>query len=51
MAKASKAAAHYRTGTPKRNCANCKWMHQDGTCTKVEGTVKPPMTSDYWEKK
>lgn len=47
--KVSKQAARYRKGTPARNCGNCRYMHDDGTCTKVAGQVSRTMTSDYWQ--
>lgn len=50
MAKVSKPDANYRKGTKAQNCGNCYYMHQDGTCTKVQGIVTRTMTSDYWRK-
>jgi hypothetical protein len=55
--KISKAQAHYRLGTKHRRCGLCsmyvkgKTVHDDGTCTLVEGSISPQGTCCYFERK
>jgi len=49
--KKSKLTADYR---PKprhanQNCGNCLYMHDDGTCTLVQGLVDSAHICNYWE--
>jgi len=39
--KATKQAAHYRHGTPDRQCADCSMFRQPNSCTAVTGKIYP----------
>lgn len=50
--KLTKKAADYERATKKsRSCAVCAYMHDDGTCAKVQGMVTPPMTCRLFRAK
>ena len=50
MAKVSKPAAHYRAASsPSECCRVCRYMNDDGSCDRVQGTVKPEMVCDLFE--
>ena len=47
--KESKEEANYRKASDgDRSCDTCFYMHDDGTCGKVMGQVKPTMVCDEW---
>ena len=48
MAKKAKVSVHYRLATTSHTCHNCASMNDDGTCKKVQGTVKPHDVCDLW---
>jgi hypothetical protein len=49
MAKVSKSSVNYRPATGAERCGNCS-MFRDGSCTLVEGEIRPSDYCDRWEK-
>lgn len=45
--KSDKPQANYRESSGQ-NCGNCSFMHDDGSCALVQGTVTPEMVCDFW---
>jgi hypothetical protein len=49
-AKQTKASTNYRPTKTTRNCGNCRYMHDDGTCAKVQGQVDRRHVCDLFER-
>jgi hypothetical protein len=47
----TKTEAHYRKGLPKRNCSLCSMYRSGGTCTLVQGAIRPVDVCDHYEPK
>lgn len=48
--KKTKAATNYRPATSK-NCGQCTYMNDDGSCDKVKGIVDRRHVCDLFKKK
>lgn len=50
MAKAPKAKANYRPGSPAKRCADCSMFQPPSACSAVKGKISPQGLCDYFEK-
>ena len=50
MSKKSKRETFYRpkSHSSRQHCGNCVYMHNDGSCTKVQGLVDKEHICDLW---
>ncbi len=49
--KATKATAHYRGGTAKKECKMCRMFEPPNECSSVRGKISPHGLCDYYEAK
>lgn len=50
MAKATKGTAHYRGGTPDKQCSQCTMFRPPRSCTAVAGRISPKGVCDYFKR-
>ena len=48
MKETKEEADYHETDDNTVNCHNCTYMHDDGTCEKVMGIVKPNFVCMHW---
>jgi len=51
MNKEAKSDVDYSKGKPQAHCGLCRYYHANGTCSLVEGEIKPQMWCELFTKK
>src|SRR5262245_9260177 len=49
--KSTKEESNYRLGTKEEHCAICTMFRSPGSCTAVQGKIRPQDTCDYFKRK